>query len=63
MTNDKPVAGEEPPVTARKPLWRRLLPLGVLLVAVGLAFGLDLHHYLRRQWTQPLGAAIRQRGA
>jgi uncharacterized membrane protein YdjX (TVP38/TMEM64 family) len=46
MTNDNPVAGEEPPVTARKPLWRRLLPLGVLLVAVGLAFGLDLHHYL-----------------
>jgi uncharacterized membrane protein YdjX (TVP38/TMEM64 family) len=46
MTNDKPVAGEEPPVAARKPLWRRLLPLGVLLAAVGLAFGFDLHHYL-----------------
>ncbi len=46
MTDDKPATDEKSPVTAQKPLWRRLLPLGVLLVAVGLAFGLDLHHYL-----------------
>ncbi len=31
---------------AKKPLWRRLLPLGVLLAAAALAFGFDLHHYL-----------------
>jgi uncharacterized membrane protein YdjX (TVP38/TMEM64 family) len=30
----------------KKPLWRRLLPLGILLVVIGLAFALDLQRFL-----------------
>lgn len=29
-----------------RPLWRRLLPLAVLMLAAALAFAFDLHHYL-----------------
>lgn len=34
------------PATRPRPLWRRLLPLGLLLLLAALAFAFDLHHYL-----------------
>lgn len=35
-----------PPAEPGKPLWRRLLPLGLLVLLAAIAFAFDLHHYL-----------------
>jgi uncharacterized membrane protein YdjX (TVP38/TMEM64 family) len=35
-----------PPALPKKALWKRLLPLGILLAIIGLAFGLDLQRFL-----------------
>lgn len=35
-----------PPAPPKKALWKRLLPLGILLAIIGLAFGLDLQRFL-----------------
>jgi uncharacterized membrane protein YdjX (TVP38/TMEM64 family) len=34
------------PLPQQKPLWRRLLPLGILLLIIGLAFAFDLQRFL-----------------
>ena len=47
MNEPKPAASESAPAVAPKPPgWRRILPLGLLILAMGLAYGADLHRHL-----------------
>ena len=58
-------APAEAPVTPKKPLWRRFLPLGILLVVIGLAFAFDLQRFLAfdtlREHDQALRAFVETR--
>jgi uncharacterized membrane protein YdjX (TVP38/TMEM64 family) len=53
------------PLPAPKPLWRRLLPLGILLAIIGLAFAFDLQRFLSfetlREHDQALRAFVESR--
>ncbi len=47
------------PLPKPKPLWRRLLPLGILLLIIGLAFALDLQRFLAFETLREHDQALR----
>ena len=64
MTKTKTNEAPEP-LAKKKPLWRRLLPLGILLVVIGTAFAFDLQRFLAfdtlREHDQALRAFVEAR--
>ncbi len=48
------------PPEENRPLWQRLLPLAVLLLALLLAFAFDLHHYLSFETIEAHQQALQQ---
>jgi len=53
------------PLPAKQPLWKRVLPLGILLAVIGLVFALDLQRFLAfdtlREHDQALRAFVEAR--